>query len=58
MTSLLVQGCAKKETAAPQEGVEESTEVDDDFSELDNIEEELNMDELENLDKELGEINW
>lgn len=53
---VLLQGCGKK-SAAP-EGPEETTEVDDDLSDLDDIEEDLSMDELENLDKELEEINW
>ena len=52
---LLLQGCAEKAEEMP---AEESTEIDDDFSDLESIDEDLSMDELENLDKELGEINW
>lgn len=61
ITSMLFQGCAKK--AAPpeketEEVSEEPTEVDEDFSDIDNLEEDLSMEELEGLDKELEEINW
>lgn len=56
ITSLLLQGCAKE--APPEMPAEETTEVDEDFSDIDALEEELSMDEFENLDKELEEINW
>lgn len=60
IASLLIQGCAKEEAPeGPTEGTaEETAGVDEDFSELDNLEEELSMDELEDLDKELEELNW
>lgn len=56
IASLLLQGCAKEK--APEEPTEETAGVDEDFSELDDLEEELSMDELEGLDKELEELNW
>lgn len=57
ITSMLFQGCAKK-AAPPEKETEEPTEVDEDFSDIDNLEEDLSMEELEGLDKELEEINW
>lgn len=56
IASLLLQGCAKEK--APEGPTEETAGVDEDFSDLDNLEEDLSMDELENLDKELEELNW
>lgn len=55
IATLLLQGCAKKEAPG---GPEETSEVDEDFSDMDDLEEELSMDELEGLDKELEELDW
>lgn len=56
IVALLLQGCAKK--AAPEGPSEETTEIDEDFSDIEDLEEDLSMDELEDLDKELEELNW
>ncbi|MBL7100609.1 MAG: hypothetical protein ISS23_01500 [Nanoarchaeota archaeon] len=60
ISSLLIQGCVKEQVQEemPPKEVEETTEVDEDFSEIDTLEDELSLDEFEDLDKEFEGINW
>jgi len=55
--SLVLVGCQKapveREETTPAE-----TNMDKDMSEVDALDEDLNLDELENVEAELDEINW
>ncbi len=56
---LTVTGCKKTETT-PSSGitVKESTELDNDISGLDTIDQDLNTSELDTLDTDLEKVNW
>ena len=62
--SLILVGCQKTEkpattpTQEPAATSESSINIDSDVSGIDSIEKELNAGELDNLEKELDEINW
>lgn len=58
IASLILCGCEKaEEPAAPSEGAEE-TEVDKDLSELEGLDEDLAMEDLENIEKDLEGLDW
>lgn len=62
IASLVLCGCKKaEEPAAPSEGAEE-TEVDqdlsEDLSELEGLDEDLAMDDLEDIEKDLEGLDW
>lgn len=67
--TLLVVGCGTTKTVQPTktttepttESTTESTtegEVTGEIEDIEDLETELDLSELDNLDKELGEINW
>jgi len=54
--NILLVGCQKAEEVIVTEATDIS--VDTEISEVDALDEELNLDELDNLEAELDEINW
>ena len=55
IASLMFCGCKKaEEPATPSE----ETEVDEDLSELADLDEDLNLDDLEDIEKELEGLDW
>ncbi len=52
-----IAGCKKTETT-PTPAAKENTELDQDIKNLDNINEELNTSDLDDLEKDLKNINW
>ena len=50
-------GCAKKEPVGGTTG-DVKTDIDSDISDVDILDEELNTSDLDNIDKEIDEINW
>ena len=58
---LLVAGCVSQPTGGTGEVTGESdtlTDVGNDISGLEDLESDLDMSDLENLDSELGDLNW
>lgn len=63
--SLVLMGCQKTpvqsektESETPTTPTTEESSLDIDVSEIDSLDEDLNLGELENLEAELDEINW
>jgi len=59
LVAFTLAGCTK--TEIPSETTptaEENTELDTDIENLDNIDSELNTSDLDNLEKDLENINW
>lgn len=59
--SLFLLGCQKKEIPAEEPTVtpaETDISIQSEISEIDSLDEELDLGELENLEAELDEIDW
>lgn len=56
---ITVSGCKNLETTKTTgDAAKESTELDKDLNDLDNMSNDLNTSDLDNLDKDLQNVNW
>ncbi|MFH1332101.1 MAG: hypothetical protein ABIH63_02335 [archaeon] len=59
LVAFTIAGCTKTETpSGTTPTAKENTELDSDIKNLDNIDSELNTSDLDNLEKDLENINW